>query len=181
MWKRSGRTYCSDECRDAWVARSSSERLSETNRRHASERMKARNPMRDAETRKKMSDTLKRIGHQPPVRGGNGYGLTEPQRKLAEALGWPTEVPIAVGDGEMPSAYSADIAHPTMKVLIEVDGGSHFSLERRASDRRRDARLASIGWLTFRFSNRDAMGLTQECVATVLSTTSKWQERTPTS
>ena len=132
------------------------------------------------ESVEKMKATLKRIGHKPRLRYGNGHGLTEPQRVLSEFLGWPTEVPITIGDGELPSAYSADIAHPTMKVCVEVDGGSHASLERRAADHQRDARLASVGWLTFRFSNRDAMELTADCAREVLSTTSRWKARTPT-
>lgn len=155
--------------------------MTRTNRAHASARMKERNPMGNPDSVEKMKATLKRIGHKPRLRHGNGHGLTEPQRVLSEFLGWPTEIPITVGDGEFPSAYSADIAHPTMKVLVEVDGTSHSSRVVRESDRRRDARLASIGWLTFRFSNRDATELTVECAQMVLSTTSKWMERTPTS
>lgn len=83
-------------------------------------------------------------------------------------------------DGEMPYHYNADIAHPSMMVCVEVDGGSHFGLDRQASDRRRDERLSRAGWLTFRFSNQEAMERTAECAATVLSTTSKWKARTPT-
>jgi hypothetical protein len=143
--------------------------------------MRENNPMMQAEARDKMSATLKRIGHRPPVRGGNGSGLTEPQKRLSEFLGWPTEVTIRVPDGQMPYKYAADIAHPSMMVCVEVDGGSHFSRARRESDRRRDERLAALGWLTFRFSNRDATERTEECARTVLSTTSKWKARTPTS
>lgn len=154
--------------------------MTRTNQRHASTRMKDNNPMSRPESVEKMKATLKRIGHKPRLRYGNGHGLTKPQQVLSEFLGWPTEVPITVGDGQFPSAYSADIAHPTMRVLVEVDGTSHSSRVVRESDRRRDARLASIGWLTFRFSNRDATELTAECAQTVLSTISKWQARTPT-
>jgi hypothetical protein len=141
--------------------------------------MKARNPMRFEENREKMKATLAEIGHRPRIRGGNGKPAPEPQRRLAEFLGWPMEVIVAPSDGEMPYHYKIDIAHPTMKVCVEVDGGSHFSLARQESDRRRDARLSALGWLTFRFSNAAAMERTAECAQTVLSTTSKWQARTP--
>lgn len=142
--------------------------------------MRADNPMARAEVREKMSATLKRIGHKPRAQGGNGASLPEPQRMMAEHLGWPTEAIVAPGDGERPYHYKLDIAHPTMKVCVEIDGGSHFSLARQASDRRRDERLSRLGWLTFRFSNREAMERTAECARTVLSTTSKWKARTPT-
>jgi hypothetical protein len=142
--------------------------------------MKARNPMRLQENREKMKATLAEIGHKPRSQGGNGKPMPEPQRRLAEFLGWPTEQVVVPKDGTMPWHYKLDIAHPTMKVCVEVDGGSHCSLARRESDRRRDERLSRLGWLTFRFSNRDAMERTAECARTVLSTTSRWQARTPT-
>lgn len=179
-FRRSGRAYCSDDCRDTWVRRDASQRMARTNRAHASDRMRRNNPMHSAEVRERMSDTLKRIGHRPPQRGGNGSGLTEPQRRLAECLGWETETVIVPRDGEMPWHYRVDIAHPSMRVAVEVDGGSHFSLVRQASDRRKDERLSALGWLVFRFSNRDARERTAECARTVLSTTSKWTPRTPT-
>ena len=179
-WLRSGRTYCSTEHRDEWVSRNSSERMARTNRKHASARMRERNPMHREESRQKMSATLRRIEHRPRSRGGNGAPVPEPQQRLADFLGWPTEVVIAPGDGERPYHYKADCAHPSMRVCVEVDGGSHFARDRQLSDRRRDERLSAAGWLTFRFSNEEAMERTAECAATVLSTTSKWKARTPT-
>lgn len=180
-YRRTGRTYCRDLCRDAWVSRNASERMARTNKAHASARMKERNPMRRPEVRAKMAATLKEIGHKPHLRGGNGKPVPEPQARLAAHLGWPTEVIVAPMDGERPYHYKIDVAHPTMKVCVEVDGRSHYSLARQTSDRRRDERLSRLGWLMFRFSNRAAMERTAECARTVLSTTSKWQERTPTS
>lgn len=179
-WRRSGRAYCSDACRDAWVDRDRSARMTRTNQAHASARMTRSNPMSKQATRDKMAATLRRIRHRPRLRGGNGTPVPEPQRRLAEYLGWPTEVIIAPGDGERPYHYKADIAHPSMKVLAEVDGASHSSQARRASDQRRDERLASLGWLTFRFSNQAATERTAECAREVLSTTSRWTPRTPT-
>lgn len=176
-WRRSGRAYCRDECRDAWVGRDRSERMARTNREHASKRMRERNPMHREESRAKMAASLKVIGHKPRFRGGNGKPTPEPQRALAEFLGWPTEFVIVPRDGERPYHYKADIVHPSMKVCVEVDGGSHCSRDRQDSDRRRDERLRSLGWLVFRFSNRDAMERTEECARTVLSTTSKWTPR----
>lgn len=179
-YHRSGRTYCTTTCRDVWVKRDRSQRMAQTNRRHASARMTERNPMRVKATREKMSATLRRIKHKPRQRGGNSAPTPLPQHTLAQHLGWPTEVVVTPSDGARPYHYKADIAHPTMKVCVEVDGPSHFPLSRQRSDKRRDERLASAGWLTFRFSNQDAMERTAECARTVLSTTSRWSPRTPT-
>lgn len=179
-YRRTGRTYCTTECRDRWVARDRSQRMSRTNRQHASARMVANNPMTRPEVREKMADTLRRNRHQPISRGGNGKPVAVPQQRLADHLGWATEVTVALGDGERPFWYNVDIAHPTMMVCVEVDGGSHYSLARQDSDRRKAERLASLGWLMFRFSNHEAMENTAECAAMVLSTTSRWRARTRT-
>lgn len=180
VWRRSGRAYCTPEHRDEWVRADRSARMARTNRMHASARMTERNPMHDPATRAKMAASLRRVGHRPRVRGGNGSPVPYPQQGLADFLGWPVEVTITPGDGQRPYHYSADIAHPTMRVCVEVDGGSHSALDRQSSDRRRDERLSAAGWLTFRFSNQDAMERTEECARTVLSTTSRWTARTPT-
>lgn len=178
-WRASGRTYCSPEHRDEWVRQDRSARMARTNRKHASKRMKERNPMTRPETREKMRRTLKEMGHKPAVPGGWGRPAPEPQRKLAAFLGWPMEQTIVLGDGERPYSYSGDIVHPGMKVCVEVDGKSHSGQAHQASDRRRDERLSAAGWLTFRFSNQDAMERTADCAQTVLSTTSKWEARIP--
>lgn len=152
--------------------------MARTNRAHASARMRERNPMHQPAVRAKMSATLREIGHKPRVRGGNGSPMPIGQRALADLLGWPTEVIYPTRTGHAPWHYKLDIAHPAMRVCVEVDGGSHFG--RRDSDDRRDALLRSRGWLVFRFSNRDAMERTEDCAREVLSTTSKWRARTPT-
>lgn len=182
-WRRTGRAFDTEACRQAWVSQDSSQRMTRTNRAHRADivaRMTSHNPMAREDVREKMKATLVEIGHRPRTRGGNGKPTPEPQRVMAQYLGWPTEAIVAPGDGERPYHYKLDIAHPTMKVCVEIDGGSHFSLSRQESDRRRDERLSRLGWLTFRFSNQEAMERTAECARTVMSTTSKWKARTPT-
>ena len=66
------RVYCCQECKKAFVHRVKSETMARTNRKYASARMKANNPMSNPEAREKMAKTLKRIGHRPAIRGGNG-------------------------------------------------------------------------------------------------------------
>lgn len=183
-WKRTGRAYCSDPCRTARMSRLSSARMAATNRKYASERMRERNPMRRPESVEKMRASLQRIGHQPTVRGGNGKPLSEPQKALANALMWPTEWVVKTGKPRrpgVPTCYKVDIANPTLKVAVEVDGASHGLLARREADRRKDEFLSGSGWLVLRYSNQEVMADTAGIARTVLSTTSMWLARTPTS
>jgi hypothetical protein len=144
--------------------------------------MKAKNPMRDPEVRAKMSETHKRIGHKPKFQGGNGRGPTEPQQRLAKALGWPMEIAIRTlkkrGSG-YPTSYKVDIADGANMIAIEVDGGSHLSLKGQAMDAKKTELLSSLGWTVLRFSNQEVMERLEECVQTVMSTMSKLKERTP--
>lgn len=183
-YNQRGRVYCSTECRDRWVRRQSSERMARTNRKYASQRMTERNPMRNEASREKMRATLLEMKHQPRERGGNGTGPTVPQARLAELLGWPMEVVFKTGyprvKGGPPGHYKLDIANEAAKVAVEVDGGSHCSLARRESDRRKDEILAGAGWLVLRFSNAAVLADPEGIAADVLSTTSKWLARTPT-
>src|SRR6266487_4994410 len=141
MLRKAGRAYCSDDCRDAWVHKRSSERMARTNRRYAANRMRANNPMHRGDARERMRATLREIGHRPPVRKGNGLGPSEPQRQLATALGWPMEVAVRTGmprGSGYPTCYKLDIADPTSKVGIEVDGASHGLLARKAQDAKKE-------------------------------------------
>lgn len=143
--------------------------------------------MRSEAARTKMSATLKRIGHAPKVRGGNGHGPTVPQDTLARALGpaWEMEHVVktkgAPAAMRYPPAYKIDIAYPGLKVAVEVDGNSHMLLTRQAQDAKKDTFLSGRGWTVLRFSNAAVMERLAECVATVESTTSRLLGRTPTS
>jgi hypothetical protein len=51
--------------------------------------------------------------------------------------------------------YRIDLAFEDEKVAVEMDGESfHSTRDQRETDRRRDAALAALGWLTLRFSYR---------------------------
>jgi very-short-patch-repair endonuclease len=51
--------------------------------------------------------------------------------------------------------YRLDLAYVDEKVAVEMDGEAyHSTREQREADRRRDAALATIGWLTLRFTTR---------------------------
>ena len=80
--KKHGIAYCSDEC----VKIKMREVMASTNRKYASARMKKNNPMQRESSRKKHTATLKRIGHKPPIRGGNGRPATDAEVMLNKLL-----------------------------------------------------------------------------------------------
>lgn len=145
--------YCGPVC----IAKKSSRVASETNRKHASARMKKNNPMHDKGAREKVATTLKRVGHKPKTRGGNGTGLTEAERLLAEATGLkPATVPTHLGKGSgFPTCYKLDLADPDHKIGVEVDGNSHRARSRQIQDRKKENFLRSLGWVVLRISNEE--------------------------
>lgn len=175
------RAYCCEECKKAYVHRVSSETMTRTNRKYAkvaSARMKANNPMSNPETREKMSKTLKRIGHRPVIRGGNGKGMTKPQAKLMNAL---TEMNPAsefviktkvkkINEEHLPTHYKIDIAIPEYMIAIEVDGGIHCQLTRKEQDKKKANFLESAGWTVLRFTNREVLNDVEKCKEIVMST-----------
>lgn len=123
------------------------------------ERIRALNPTKRPEVRAKISRTLEAMHHGPFARGGNGQGLTAPQRILLGTLGagWVAEFALSLGQRTpgYPTHYKLDIAHPVRGIAIEVDGNSHYT--RRALDAKKDAKLATLGWTVLRFWNRDIL------------------------
>ncbi len=49
--------------------------------------------------------------------------------------------------------YIADFAHVKGKLVIEIDGATHWTAERSAHDRRRDEFLRENGWDVMRFAD----------------------------
>ena len=119
----------------------------------------------DAQARKKISNRLKEIRHSPIQRGGNGRLLPLPQLALLHALGdgWMAEYSIKTNAGHLngtyPNAYKADIANPALMIVIELDGGSHSTLQRQEQDRKKTQCLAALGWSVYRVSNERALHL----------------------
>lgn len=168
-FKKDGRVYCSPECGKEYARKISSITMAKTNRKYASERMKKNNPMKNPLVREKVSAKLKAIGHKPKIRGGNGQ-VTIPQLLLATALGWEMEVPVkTLGKEGCPTSYKIDIANPTLKIGIEVDGNSHCSLERQAEDKKKTECLTSLGWNIVRFKNEEVLNNLSGCIDKVVS------------
>ena len=107
--------------------------------------MKTNNPMSRPEIREKVSKTLKERGHRPPIRGGNGTGLTEPQKMLMDAL---TELETI-----------AEYVVPTKK--------------RQEQDKKKTDFLTGLGWKVLRFKNKQVMEHLTDCVQMVMSTISE--------
>ena len=126
---------------------------------------KLRNPMSNHQVRLKMKARLREIKHKPIKRGGNGQLLPLAQLALLHALGegWEAELAIPtkmrnLGIG-FPTCYKVDLANQSMKLAIELDGGSHCSLERKAQDLKKTDFLVSQGWSVYRVSNQRALEL----------------------
>lgn len=180
QWKHGG-TYCSRECSSEYCRKISSETMSKTNKKYASERMKKNNPMKREDVREKVSKRLKEIGHCPKIRCGNGAGLTVPQQTLLLALteiGPYAEYAIPTKYAEKyetpyPDSYKVDIAIPSQMVAIEVDGNSHCALKRKEQDGKKEYCLNTLGWRVLRFKNEQVMEHLEDCVQTVMSIISK--------
>lgn len=182
---RAGRAYCSEEHKRqsvrALLSATAANWATPENRAKAAERMRRRNPMKDPVTKAKAATTRRAGDWRPKVRGGNGTGPTVAQQLLASRLGWDMEHVVVTGANYKPNCYLIDIAEPTLKVAIEVDGNSHQALTRKKVDARKTKFLVGHGWIVLRFSNREATERTEDCVQVVLSTISKLQISTPTS
>ena len=130
---------------------------------------KLKNPMTQAACRNKVSSTLRRIGHCPSVRGGNGSGPTKSEASLLAKLPvgeWVVglAVPTLMGPPfGFPWHYKLDIANPIRKICIELDGGSHGSMVRQAQDKKKDAHLRALGWKVLRLSNTKSAELFSTC------------------
>ena len=176
-FQKTGRAYCSRSCSSAYQALVSSKTMTRTNKKYASERMKQNNPMHRQEIRRKVSTTLKEMGHSPKLRGGNGRPPTEAEIKLYE-LFYPSGFKLQTivktgcyrGTNGYPSHYKIDCGHINMKIAIEADGLSHSTLNRQEQDRKKEQYLTGLGWKVFRFTNREIL----ENPEMVLSTILKW-------
>lgn len=121
------------------------------------ERIRNLNPMSIPGVREKVSAILKNMGHRPSQRGGNGKGMTEMQSALLARLSddWIPEYAVSLGKKTQgyPTCYKLDLAIPSLRIGIEVDGVSHFS--RKDQDQKKDEKLISLGWTIIRFWNKE--------------------------
>ena len=63
--------------------------------------------------------------------------------------------------------YIVDFFCPGLKLVVDLDGGQHYTVEGRAKDSSRDKYLVNLGLKVLRFSDRDVLK-DMEGVLTVL-------------
>lgn len=137
------------------------------------QRMLAHPSMDNPESRQKMIDTLKRIGHKPRIRGGNGTGPTAAEQILLSML--PNSInnyPVKTGKSHhsgYPQHYKVDVALPGIKLAVEADGSSHAACKRQFQDLKKTALLTELGWTVVRLSNRRILKNTETVRAELLS------------
>jgi very-short-patch-repair endonuclease len=95
-----------------------------------------------------------------------------PEVLLARATGL-RPLALTMRDGELPYHYKLDLACPSTKLAIEIDGETHRSSAVQTADLRKVKRLAGKGWTVLRFTNREVVVDTTKCAQTVASTISR--------
>ncbi len=63
--------------------------------------------------------------------------------------------------------YIVDFFCPKVRLIVEVDGGQHFTSETAANDRVRDEYLRSLGLTVLRFSNSEVLKDTDNVVVKI--------------
>lgn len=53
--------------------------------------------------------------------------------------------------------YFIDFAFVDLKIAVEIDGSQHLNSDRKASDKKKDVLLNSLGWRVLRFTAKDVM------------------------
>ncbi|MDO8581342.1 MAG: endonuclease domain-containing protein, partial [bacterium] len=53
--------------------------------------------------------------------------------------------------------YIVDFYCPTKKLVIEIDGGQHFTIDGVRADRKRDDILSTLGMRILRFDDREVL------------------------
>lgn len=62
----------------------------------------------------------------------------------------------------LPNSYKADLAMVSIKLVIELDGPSHKTLEGKKRDRKKELALNMLGWAVLRFPNQEVLGAPEE-------------------
>ncbi len=63
--------------------------------------------------------------------------------------------------------YIVDFYCPKARLVVEVDGGRHFTTKTAADDRLRDEHLRSLGLTILRFSNSEVLKRTDEVAESI--------------
>ncbi|MGH6935876.1 MAG: endonuclease domain-containing protein, partial [Methylocella sp.] len=125
--------------------------------------------MKDAKLRRKT------IPRQAALAKAMRQDMTAPERKLWKALRW--RVPVEGTHFRrqvLLGPYIADFCSHGAKIVIEVDGDQHGTVEAAEQDAIRTAFMEAQGYRVLRFSNRDVMlhmDMVLDTIAAALSIT----------
>jgi hypothetical protein len=98
------------------------------------------------------TEQQRRMGF-PNLTYRNGMA-TLPQRALLDVLpGAVLEYPIHLGAVGTPPRV--DLAIPSLRLAIEIDGHSHQIQQRKVIDASKEQALKGLGWTLLRFSNNE--------------------------
>lgn len=127
----------------------------------------------------------KRRGRTFLSRGGNGK-MTVPQEMIANRMRLPMEwvIPTRAVRGRfesLPDSYKVDLAVPSVRLAIEIDGKTHTTAKWRFLDRRKTAVLRALGWSVLRFWNEEVLTSPGTVAATIACMISRLKARTATS
>ena len=75
--------------------------------------------------------------------------------------------------------YIADFYCPRAKLVVEVDGGQHFTEETASNDRVRDEYMWSLGLTVLRFSNSEVLKNTDSVAETIYELLGKISYKIP--
>ena len=64
--------------------------------------------------------------------------------------------------------YIVDFYCPSAQLVVEIDGGQHYTEQGQAQDSRRDAFLNDMGLSVLRFSNFDVLGNLDGVIAEIV-------------
>jgi len=173
-WKlrvRGDRVFCSRSCaqKDLWATRPDI-------REGASARMRKMSAGKEpwnkgkawsAEVKEKLRASWTGDGSRKEnfkkIRGGNGsVSATEAlvRKILTRRFLWNFAIATGSPRGEgYPTCYKLDFADPEKKLVVEVDGASHNSIERKDADAKKTAWLSERGWKVLRVSNAQVLSM----------------------
>jgi hypothetical protein len=164
-----GARFCSYECGLLGRRRAV---FSEETRKKRSEQMRSLNERLDVKAKliafrasdrcpiKLPENRQKRIENQRALGFPNlnyGGGPTVPQKILFNALPGATMEFVLLGTAKS-NSLRIDIAIPSLKLAIEVDGLSHTKRKQKACDARKEQALKERGWALLRFWNAEILG-----------------------
>ena len=115
-------------------------------------------------------DRFRPLSYPPVV--GHPHAASAPEKRLHRLLNtrdWATgrHHNHVVRLTPVSQPFTVDVAWPSEKVAVEIDGPEHRARQRFSDDRSRDNQLQNEGWTVLRFTNEDVMTDHERVVTTI--------------